>query len=72
MVKIPGKILTWQMIQPTSRNIETGEVIPGKLEKKEIPVPELKTGEVLVEIEGCGLRPLGLLPHGAGSTSRTP
>ena len=51
MVKIPGKILTWQMIQPASRNLETGEVIPGKLEKKEIPVPELNTGEVLVEIE---------------------
>ena len=74
MVKIPGKILTWQMIQPTSRNIETGEVIPGKLEKKEIPVPELKTGEVLVEIEGCGVchTDLGYFYDGVPTVSKPP
>ncbi len=74
MVKIPGKILTWQMIQPTSRNIKTAEVIPGKLEKKEIPVPELKTGEVLVEIEGCGVchTDLGYFYDGVPTVSKPP
>jgi 6-hydroxycyclohex-1-ene-1-carbonyl-CoA dehydrogenase len=48
-------IVTWQMIQPTSRNKKTGEEIPGRIEKKEIPVPELKPGEVLVEVAGCGV-----------------
>lgn len=36
-------IKTWQMVEP------------GKLEKKEIPVPPLNEDEVLVEIKGCGV-----------------
>jgi len=55
MAGIPDKILTWQMVQPASKNKDTGEKIPGRLEKKEIPVPELKAGEVLVQIAGCGV-----------------
>jgi 6-hydroxycyclohex-1-ene-1-carbonyl-CoA dehydrogenase len=55
MGNIPKSIMTWQMIQPTSKNKETQEVTPGKLELKEIPVPELKAGEVLVEVAGCGI-----------------
>ena len=55
MAEIPDTIQTWQMVQPTSKNRETGEVTPGKLEKKEIPVPELGPGDVLVEIAGCGV-----------------
>jgi 6-hydroxycyclohex-1-ene-1-carbonyl-CoA dehydrogenase len=55
MAAVPDKILTWQMVQPTSRDKETKEVIAGKIEKTEIPVPELKPGEVLVEIAGCGV-----------------
>ncbi|MBL7204575.1 MAG: 6-hydroxycyclohex-1-ene-1-carbonyl-CoA dehydrogenase [Desulfobacteraceae bacterium] len=51
---VPDKIQTWQMVQPTVRNRETG-VTPGRLEKTEIPVPELTPGEVLVEIAGCGV-----------------
>ena len=42
MASVPDKILTWQMVQPTSKNRETGEVTPGKLEKTELPVPELE------------------------------
>lgn len=42
MAKV-SSIKTWQMI------------VPGKLEKKEIPVPLLKDDEVLVEIKGCGV-----------------
>lgn len=55
MSAIPDKIQTWQMVQPTAFNRETKEKTPGKLEKTEIPVPELKTGEVLVEVAGCGV-----------------
>ncbi len=40
MAGVPDKILTWQMVQPTSRDRETKEVTPGKIEKKEIDVPE--------------------------------
>lgn len=43
------------MVRPTTRNKETGEVTPGKLEKTEIPVPKLSEGEVLVEVAGCGV-----------------
>jgi 6-hydroxycyclohex-1-ene-1-carbonyl-CoA dehydrogenase len=43
------------MVQPTTFNKETKESIPGKLEKTEIPVPELQPGEVLVEVAGCGV-----------------
>lgn len=55
MSNVPDKIQTWQMVQPWSRNKETGEKIPGKIEKTEIPVPELQKGEVLVEVAGCGV-----------------
>lgn len=34
---IRNKIMTWQMVQPTSHNRKTGETTPGKLEKTEIP-----------------------------------
>ncbi|MDX1708645.1 MAG: 6-hydroxycyclohex-1-ene-1-carbonyl-CoA dehydrogenase [Desulfobacterales bacterium] len=55
MAGIPDKIQTWQMTQPTSRDKETKAVTPGKLEKKEVAVPELQPGEVLVEVAGCGV-----------------
>lgn len=43
MAKIPSKIETWQM------------VAPGKMKRATVGVPELKPGEVLVEIAGCGI-----------------
>jgi len=55
MSRVPTKIQTWQMVRPASRDKETGEVTPGKLEKTEIPVPELEPGDVLVEVAGCGV-----------------
>jgi 6-hydroxycyclohex-1-ene-1-carbonyl-CoA dehydrogenase len=48
-------IKAWQMVQPTVKNKETGEKIPGRIELTEIPVPELKEGEVLVKVAGCGI-----------------
>ena len=44
MAAIPEKIETWQMVQPTAKNKETGEVTPGKLVKTSIPVPALGPG----------------------------
>jgi len=40
---IPSHIDTWQMPEP------------GRLEKTRVPVPELRPGEVVVEIAGCGV-----------------
>jgi 6-hydroxycyclohex-1-ene-1-carbonyl-CoA dehydrogenase len=74
MATIPDKILTWQMVQPTLRDRETGEVTPGKIEKTDIPVPELGPGEVLVEVAGCGVchTDLGYYYDGVQTVSKPP
>jgi 6-hydroxycyclohex-1-ene-1-carbonyl-CoA dehydrogenase len=74
MTCVPDKIATWQMVQPTTRNKETGETIPGRLELVEIPVPELTSGEVLVEIAGCGVcqTDLGFFYDGIPTFSKPP
>ena len=74
MSDIPKMIQTWQMVQPTSKDRETGEVTPGKLEKTEIPVPELKDGEVLVEVAGCGVchTDLGFFYDGVPNVNKPP
>ncbi|MBU1903622.1 MAG: 6-hydroxycyclohex-1-ene-1-carbonyl-CoA dehydrogenase [Proteobacteria bacterium] len=71
---IPDKIQTWQMVQPTSRDRESGEVTLGKLQKTEIPVPELQPGEVLVEVAGCGVchTDLGYFYDGVPTVSKPP
>ncbi|UCB44076.1 MAG: 6-hydroxycyclohex-1-ene-1-carbonyl-CoA dehydrogenase [Dehalococcoidales bacterium] len=43
MANIPSKIETWQMVEP------------GNLARASLDVPEIQTGEVLVEIAGCGI-----------------
>lgn len=74
MGAIPNKIMTWQMVQPTSKNRETGEVTPGKIEKTEIPVPDLGPGEVLVEVAGCGVchTDLGYFYDGVPTVNKPP
>ncbi len=74
MVGIPDSIQTWQMVQPTTFDRETKESTPGKLEKKEIPVPELQPGEVLVEVAGCGVchTDLGYFYDGVPTVSKPP
>ena len=52
MAGIPDKIQTWQMVQPTTFDRETKKATPGKIEKTELPVPELKPG-------GCRRRRMG-------------
>lgn len=74
MGAIPDKIQTWQMVQPTVFNRETKETTPGVLEKTEIPVPELKPGEVLVEVAGCGVchTDLGYFYDGVPTVNKPP
>jgi len=50
-----AQIQTYQMVRPWTKDRETGQKTPGVIERKSIPVPELKDGEVLVEIAGCGV-----------------
>jgi 6-hydroxycyclohex-1-ene-1-carbonyl-CoA dehydrogenase len=71
---VPNKIQTWQMVQPTTFNRETKETTPGKLQKTEIPVPELQAGEVLVEVAGCGVchTDLGYFYDGVPTVSKPP
>ena len=74
MADVPSTIKTWQMKTPWGKNKETGEVIQGKLEKTEIPVPALKDGEVLVEVAGCGVchTDLGYFFDGVPTVNKPP
>ena len=74
MGTVPDKIGTWRMVQPTTFNKETKESTPGKLEKEQIPVPELQPGEVLVEVAGCGVchTDLGYFYDGVPTVSKPP
>ena len=74
MAAVPDKILTWQMVQPTARDKETGDITPGRLEKTEIPVPQLRSGEVLVEVAGCGIchTDLGYFYDGVPTVAKPP
>ncbi len=74
MATIPEKIETWQMVQPTVRDKETGEVKPGKLERTSILVPPLSPDEVLVEVAGCGVchTDLGYFYDGVPTVQKPP
>lgn len=74
MAELPDEIQTWQMVQPTIKDKETGELIPGRLERAAMPVPELKPGNVLVEIAGCGVchTDLGYFYDGVPTASKPP
>lgn len=71
---IPETIKTWQMVQPTAYNRETGETLAGRLAIKEIPTPELDSSQVLVEIAGCGIchTDLGYFYDGVPTVSEPP
>jgi 6-hydroxycyclohex-1-ene-1-carbonyl-CoA dehydrogenase len=58
----PNKIETWQM------------TVPGKLARTSLDVPELKPGEVLVEIAGCGIchTDLGYFYDGVPTVTKPP
>ncbi len=59
---LPEKIQTWQMVEP------------GKLERTSIDVPELKPGEVLVEVAACGVchTDVGYFYDGVPTVSKPP
>ena len=62
MVEIPNKIESWQMVES------------GKLTKASLDVPEIKPGEVLVEIAGCGVchTDLGYFYDGVPTVTKPP
>ncbi len=62
MANIPSKIETWQMTEP------------GKLARVSLPMPELKPGEALIEIAGCGIchTDLGYFYDGVPTVSKPP
>jgi len=74
MAGVPDKIQTWQMVQATTKNKETGEVTPGKLERTSIPVPSLGPSDVLVEVAGCGVchTDLGYFYDGVPTVQKPP
>jgi 6-hydroxycyclohex-1-ene-1-carbonyl-CoA dehydrogenase len=74
MAALPDKIQTWQMVQPTTKDKETGQVKPGKLEKTSIHVPSLTPDEVLVQVAGCGVchTDLGYFYDGVPTVQKPP
>lgn len=74
MARAPEVIQTWQMAEPWSVDKETGEKGPGKLVLTTIPLPELKPGEVLVEVAGCGVchTDLGYFYDGVPTVTKPP
>src|SRR4030066_2330414 len=62
MAKTPNKIEPWQLTEP------------GKLARVSLDVPELKPGEVLVEIAGCGVchTDLGYFYDGVPTVNKPP
>ena len=71
---VPDKIKTWQMVAPWKKDKESGTVTEGQLELTQIPVPELKEGEALVEVAGCGVchTDLGYYYHGVPTVTEPP
>ena len=52
---IPTHLETWQMVQATQIFQDPKDKVEGSLERKSLPIPEIKQGEVLIEISGCGV-----------------
>ena len=55
MAVVPKEVSTYQMVEPWTVDPNTKEKKPGRLAGTKIPVPDLKSGEVLVQIAGCGV-----------------
>ena len=75
MPDIPDKINTWQMVQGPTVDKETRKVVsPGKLEKTQIPMPELAPDQALVKVAGCGVchTDLGYFFDGVPTVNKPP
>jgi len=75
MADIPDKIQTWQMVEGPKLDQDGRKVVaPGRLERVEIPMPELGEGEALVKVAGCGVchTDLGFFYDGVPTVSKPP
>jgi 6-hydroxycyclohex-1-ene-1-carbonyl-CoA dehydrogenase len=75
MSDIPSVINTWQMVQGPVFDKETKKITaPGKLEKTQIPVPELSETDALVKVAGCGVchTDLGYFYDGVPTVNKPP
>ncbi|MFP3976031.1 MAG: 6-hydroxycyclohex-1-ene-1-carbonyl-CoA dehydrogenase [Chloroflexota bacterium] len=70
MAEVPSKINTWHMVEPGDPKAEK----PGKFEQTSVPVPELKPGQVLVKVAGCGVchTDLGYFYDGVPTVQKPP
>jgi 6-hydroxycyclohex-1-ene-1-carbonyl-CoA dehydrogenase len=55
MATVPEKMEVWQMVEPGTRDKDTGKLKSGHMAKVSLPVPSLSPGEVLVKVAGCGV-----------------
>jgi 6-hydroxycyclohex-1-ene-1-carbonyl-CoA dehydrogenase len=67
-INIPNVIETWQMVSPSERGKN------GKIESTRLPMPEVRNGEALVEIAGCGVcgSDLGFYYEGIRTVNKPP
>ena len=74
MVGSTEKIRTWQMTKPWIKDDKTGRVLEGQITQTEIPMPQLQSGEALVEIAGCGVchTDLGYFYNGVPTVTKPP
>lgn len=70
---VPKEIQAWQMVRPWGKD-EAGNPVEGIIERTVLPVPELKPGEVLVEVKGCGVchTDLGYFYDGVPTVNKPP
>lgn len=74
MSVLPDKIDAWQMIQPSTKDKDSGEIRPGKFAKATFAVPFLAPDEVLVKVAGCGVchTDLGYFYDGVPTVQKPP
>ena len=70
--RLPAAIQSWQMLKPA--RAEDNRSTAWELARRDVPTPELKDGEVLVAIAGCGVcgTDIGYLCDGIPTVSRPP
>jgi 6-hydroxycyclohex-1-ene-1-carbonyl-CoA dehydrogenase len=66
--KMPAVIETWQMVSPSDRDKN------GMIELTKLPMPDLRDGDVVVEIAGCGVcgSDLGYYYEGIRTVNKAP
>jgi 6-hydroxycyclohex-1-ene-1-carbonyl-CoA dehydrogenase len=74
MPRQPETIKSWQMIRRSRPGEDGAPMSVLEMVRKDIPVPERREGEALVEIAGCGVcgTDIGYFFHGIPTASRPP